>query len=83
MQATVKLEYADAKMAAAVAEAVSPDNATAPSGLKVATQREGVCVVTDIIWQGKIATLIATLDDLLENATTAEKALHVMKTKRQ
>lgn len=79
----MKLEYADVKTATAVAEAVSPDNETTPSGLKVETKRKGVCVVTDISLQGKISTLIATLNDLLENASTAEKALHVMKTKHQ
>jgi Transcription factor Pcc1 len=81
MQATITLEYNDSKTAAAVAEAISPDNSIAPTGLKVMTQRQGACVVTTIKLEGKTATLIATIDDLLESVATAEKALHVIRAK--
>jgi hypothetical protein len=65
--------------ACAVANAVSPDNSKAPAGLKVETEQRGTCVVTDISLNGKIATLIATIDDLLESASTAEKTLYIAK----
>ncbi len=81
MQATLTLEYGDTKTAAAVAKAVSPDNSQAPAGLRVTTQRRGSCVVTEICLEGKIVTLVATIDDLLESASTAEKAIRVMKMK--
>ena len=77
MQAMIKLSYPDVEMAAAVARAVSPENAEAPSGLVVQTRKEGATVVTEICLEGKLATLVATIDDLLEAASTAEKALHV------
>ena len=80
MQATITLEYSDPKTAAAVAEAVSPDNSKVPAGLKVRTEQISNCVVTDVSLVGKIATFIATIDDLLESASTAEKALSVLKT---
>jgi hypothetical protein len=81
LQATIKLEYGDHATAEAVADAVSPDNINVPKGLTVKTWQEGNIVITDISLEGKLATFIATIDDLLESASTAEKTLHVVKTK--
>ena len=78
MEATVTLEYADAKIAKAVANAVSPDNFKTPIGLQVKTVREDEKVVTKIEWEGKMATFTATIDDLLFSASTAEKTLHTI-----
>lgn len=82
MQATITLEYSDPRTASAVAKAVSPDNSKVPVGLKVRTEQKSNRVITDINLDGKIATFISTIDDLLESASTAEKALNVVKTKR-
>jgi hypothetical protein len=79
LEATIKLEYNDAKIAQSIASAVSPDNLKAPSGLTVTTQTIGNQVVTKITLDGKLATFIATIDDLLESVSTAEKTLHVAK----
>jgi hypothetical protein len=81
LQATIKLEYNDPKIAAAIADAVSPDNGTTPPGLSVKTQLNGNTVTTNITLDGKLATFIATIDDLLESASTAEKILHVIQRK--
>lgn len=81
MQATITLEYDDAETAAAVARAVSPDNLNVPTGLTVATSQESHSVVTHIQLKGKLATFISTIDDLLESASTAERALHVVRRK--
>ena len=78
MEARITLEYSDAKTAEAIASAVSPDNFKTPIGLSVKTVRRGSCVVTEIVTEGKMATFIATIDDLLSSASTAEKALHVV-----
>ncbi len=75
MEATVTLEYADAKIAKAVANAVSPDNFKTPIGLRVKTTRVDTKVVTKIECEGKLATFIATIDDLLFSASTAEKTI--------
>ncbi|HTY74700.1 MAG TPA: KEOPS complex subunit Pcc1 [Candidatus Nanoarchaeia archaeon] len=80
LQATIRLEYPDRATAAAVANAVSPDNAKAPAGLTVVTHHENNVVITEISLDGKFATFTATIDDLLEAASTAEKALHIAKT---
>ena len=79
MEATVTLEYADAKTAEAVAKAVSPDNFKTPIGLRVTTVREDRKVVTQIQCEGKLSTFTATIDDLLFSASTAEKTLKTIK----
>jgi len=78
LQATITLEYKDAKTAEAVAKAVSPDNFKTPTGLQVNTTRENRKVVTEICCEGKLATFTATIDDLLFCASTAEKTLKAL-----
>ena len=80
MQATVRLEYADDRMAKAVTKAVSPDNRVTPEGLKIETVQQGNEVVTEIGYDGKLATFTATIDDLLFCASTAEKTLKAVTT---
>ena len=79
MEAEITLEYDDAKTAEAVADAVSPDNFKTPKGLSVETFRQGKRVVTKIKCERKLATFIATIDDLLFSASTAEKAIQTAK----
>ena len=75
LEATITLEYEDERTAEAVAAAVSPDNYKTPVGLAVITMRTNNTVVTKIITEGKMATFIATIDDLLSSVSTAEKTL--------
>ena len=77
MEATITLEYADEKTAEAIANAVSPDNCKTPAGLSIKTIRKGNAVITEINAETKIATFIATIDDLLSSASTAEKTLKI------
>jgi len=72
------LEYGDAKTADAIANAVSPDNFKTPAGLFIKTARKGIQVLTEVKTEGKLATFIATIDDLLFCVSTAEKALHIV-----
>jgi hypothetical protein len=69
------LEYDDVRLAEAVAKAVSPDNLKTPRGLSIKTAWQGKKVMTHIKYRGKLATFIATIDDLLFCASTAEKTL--------
>ena len=82
MQATITLEYDNRETAVAIAKAVSPDNFKTPTGLTVKTEQKGTKVITEIQLEGKIATFIATIDDLLENASTAEKTLNIVAGKK-
>ena len=75
MEATIILEYSDAKIADAIANAVSPDNFTTPSGLLIKTVKKDKRVLTEIKADGKLLTFIATINDLLFCVSTAEKTL--------
>ena len=79
LEATITLEYKDEKTAEAIAHAVSPDNFKTPPGLKIKTDRENKKVITQIKYEGKIATFTATIDDLLFSTSTAEKTLHAIR----
>ena len=79
MEAKLTLEYSDSKTAEAVSNAVSPDNFKTPVGLRVKTVLEDNKVVTEIKCEGKLATFIATIDDLLFSASVAEKTLRTIK----
>jgi hypothetical protein len=79
LEAALTLEYSDAKIAEAVAKAVSPDNFKTPAGLRVKTFQEDKKVVTQIRCEGKLATFTATIDDLLFSASTAEKTLRTIR----
>jgi hypothetical protein len=81
LEATITLDYDDEQTAKAIANAVSPDNLKTPVGLTVKTVRNGSQVITEISLEGKMTTFIATIDDLLSCATTAEKTLHVVRRK--
>jgi hypothetical protein len=75
LEAEITLEYGDAKTAKAIFKAVSPDNFKTPSGLFIETTRKANKVLTRISCEGKMATFISTVDDLLFCVSTAEKAL--------
>lgn len=79
LEATITLEYADEKLAKAVANALSPDNFKTPPKLTVKTVVEQKKVVTEIKCDSKLATFTATIDDLLSSANTAEKAVSAVK----
>ncbi len=78
LEATITLEYEDEKTALAIASAVAPDNFKAPAGTAVKTIRKGKTVITEINTETGLATFIATIDDLLFSASTAEKALRIV-----
>lgn len=79
MEAEIILEYDDVKTAEAVAKAVSPDNFKTPRGLSIKTTWKKKKVFTRIECEGKLATFIATIDDLLFCTSTAEKTLQTTK----
>jgi tRNA threonylcarbamoyladenosine modification (KEOPS) complex Pcc1 subunit len=75
LEAAITLEYDEERVAKAVAEAVSPDNYKTPADLTVKTVRTQNVVLTEIRTEGKMASFIATIDDLLSSISTAEKTL--------
>ncbi len=79
MEAEIRLSYENEREAEAVAKAVSPDNVEVPLGLYVKTVRNGSEVHTKVECQTRLATLIATVDDLLACVSVAEKSFTVAK----
>jgi hypothetical protein len=67
--------YSDEKISDAIAKSLEPDNLKLPRGLRVKTKTSGKVVVSAVELDGKIETLLATLDDLLACVQTAENML--------
>ncbi|MEW6222082.1 MAG: KEOPS complex subunit Pcc1 [Candidatus Hadarchaeota archaeon] len=75
IKAEIFCDYGDEKVSNAVARAIGPDNLPAPRGMKILTKVVGRRVVTWVELDGKIETLISTLDDLLACTSAAENML--------
>ena len=82
MQSQIILKYDDEKIAAAVFKAISPDNLKTPEGLSIRTLKHGKNVVTEITFRGRFLTFLATIDDLLFSASTAEKSIKTVRNHR-
>ena len=75
MHAEVSGGYRNSRTAKTVARALEPDNLKLFIGLAVSTRATGNRVVTTIELDGRMETLLATLDDLLACTITAESLL--------
>lgn len=75
MRARVICTYDGSSVSQAIAAALGPDNLQAPKSVKVNTVARGRQVVTTIGVEGRIETLLATLEDLLSCTSTAESVL--------
>ena len=75
MRANVVCGYKKREAAKAIAAAIQPDNLQAPKGVQVRTSVNNTRVATLVELDGRIETLLATLDDLLACISTAEDML--------
>ena len=75
MRAKVVCGYKKREAAEAIAAALQPDNLQAPKGVRVRTRVDNGRVTTLVELDGRIETLLATLDDLLACTSTAEDML--------
>lgn len=75
MRAKVTSVYDDKSVAQAIASALQPDNLQAPKGIEIKTSKRGRKIVTKVEMEGKIETLLSTLDDLLSCTSTAESTI--------
>jgi len=75
MRAEISCSYECSRVSEAVAKALEPDNLRLPEGLVVSTRARGNKVDSVIELEGNMETLLATLDDLLACALTAETLL--------
>lgn len=72
MRADVSCNYGSPRVSKAVAKALEPDNLKLQEGLMVSTKASGRKVVSVVELDGRMETLLATLDDLLACTLTAE-----------
>ena len=75
MYLELEITYSDGRLSKSVASALGPDNLKVPEGLKVATRAESKKVVGNIELDGRMETLLATVDDLLACTLAAEIVL--------
>ena len=79
MEAEIRLSYRNEREAETVTKAISPDNMEVPKGLQIDTLQHDSKVNTKIKCQTRLATLIATIDDLLACVSVAEKTFKIAK----
>jgi tRNA threonylcarbamoyladenosine modification (KEOPS) complex Pcc1 subunit len=79
LEAEIRLSYRNEREAETVKKAISPDNMEVPKGLQIDTLQHDSEVNTKIKCQTRLATLIATIDDLLACVSVAEKTFKIAK----
>jgi tRNA threonylcarbamoyladenosine modification (KEOPS) complex Pcc1 subunit len=79
LEAEIRLSYRNEREAETVTKAISPDNMDVPKGLQIDTLQHDSEVNTKIKCQTRLATLIATIDDLLACVSVAEKTFKIAK----
>lgn len=75
MRAEIVCWYTDEGAVRAIADALRPDNLQAPKGIRIKTEARGKRVVSLVELDGRVETLLSTLDDLLACTSTAESML--------
>ena len=74
-EAEISLSYETITEARAVADAVSPDNVKMPEDLSIKTIHLRRNVLTMVECKSSLSTFIATIDDLLEAISIAERSV--------
>ena len=71
----MEISFASRKLLKAILEALRPDNIGAPQGLSVDMEDKGELLVIKISCHSRIATLINTVDEILEHISIAKAVL--------
>jgi tRNA threonylcarbamoyladenosine modification (KEOPS) complex Pcc1 subunit len=71
----ITLPYKDPETAASIQEATAPDNKETPPDITIHSTTKGTTLQITVIATTGMATLIATIDDLLSCIQAAEKTL--------
>ena len=72
----ITIHYNDPETAASILEATTPDNQEAPQGVTIDSSVQDATLHITVTSFAGMATLIATVDDLLSCIQAAEKALN-------
>ena len=75
MRARVLCIYENDAVSRSIASALQPDNLPTKKGVWIETHWRGKQVITKVDIDGRIETLLATLDDLLSCTSAAESML--------
>ncbi|MEM2878788.1 MAG: KEOPS complex subunit Pcc1 [Candidatus Hadarchaeales archaeon] len=75
MSARIELTYRNRRTAASIARALQPDNSRLPEGVTVSTVHSGRTVFNEVKIEGKIGTMLSTLDDILACTASAENVI--------
>jgi len=75
MNAKIRVSFSNPREAEAASKALQPDDAETPSYLKVETVSKGRYVESNIVCEGKLETLISTVDDILGSVVMVKKTL--------
>ena len=78
MEACLRFEYHNEKIAEAVSKAIRPDNLKTLDFMIINTFFEGDNVIIKIQYSKRIETLLATVDDLLLCVNAIEECIEVM-----
>jgi len=80
MKAKIRVSFPNPREAEAVSKALQPDDAETPSYLKVSTVSKGRRIESNIICEGRLETLISTIDDILGSIVMVKKTLSATRT---
>ncbi len=75
ISARIELTFDDMETAQIVFHAISPDNKPLPSGLELNSSLESRTIVMEITCYRQLASLLATIDDILRMAALAENTV--------
>jgi len=75
MNAKIRVSFSNPREAEAASKALQPDDAETPSYLKVETVSKGRYVESNIVCEGKLETLISTVDDILGSVVMVKETL--------
>lgn len=78
-KSVVRMVFEDAETAQAVYSSIKPDDKPLPKGLEVETSLDGNTVVVTVECRRMLASLLATLDDVLSMAALSEKIYKMLK----
>lgn len=79
LEVEIALSYETVTEANAVVDAITPDNVRIPKDLAIKTIRRGRKALTSVECRAGLLTFIATIDDLLEAISIAERSVSAVR----
>ena len=77
-EAELTMRFDKEQVAEIVMRSLLPDNEPVPKGLKIEVNREGNAVIFRVFSERTVASLLATLDDIISTAIIALESLRAL-----